>query len=60
MTPSGRDTVIYESQPYIHAIIQLDWLQSLKQFTINVAFHSSNGSIRSYHIHVASLTLIAL
>ena len=35
---------------FCHFPIRLDWLQSLKQFSINV----------SYHILVASLTLMAL
>ena len=35
---------------FVFAICSLDWLQSLKQFFINV----------SYHILVASLTLMAL
>ena len=50
--------VLYENNDYYlkHAILccdvinQIDWLQSLKQFFTNV----------SYHILVASLTLMAL
>ena len=38
------------SIPASHSLSSVDWLQSLKQFFINV----------SYHILVASLTLMAL
>ena len=37
-------------QKFRHMKVEVDWLQSLKQFFINV----------SYHILVASLTLMAL
>ena len=40
----------WQFNPGIHSHEQVDWLQSLKQFFINV----------SYHILVASLTLMAL
>ena len=37
------------NQPLVYVCAEVDWLQSLKQFFINV----------SYHILVASLTLVA-
>ena len=43
--------LVYTKQDFIRPFaMALDWLQSLKQFFINV----------SYHILVASLTLMAL